>query len=173
MLKKMVLAGLVPFAVLIVGITAVALSLPKQHSFARSMTVAQPPEAVWQTLTDFAGQPAWRKDVAKVERLAEGAAERWMTTTTHGSSDFLQVLEAQPPRRLVCEFQDRKGRPYIRWEYTLKADGAGTRLTLRESGDYGNPYTRFMVRFVLGRTTFVDDCLRHLAAKFGEPANIE
>lgn len=167
-----ILGALVGFALVA---TVIGMFLPKQHSFSRSVRIAQPPETVWKVVTDFAAEPAWRLDVKSVERLPDrDGKETWKITTTHGSSATFQVTEIVAGQRLVLsEFFSESGPPAIVWQFDLAPADGGTRVTLHERGDFGNPYTRFIVRFVLGQTKFVDDYLTYLAQKFGQTATIE
>lgn len=152
------------------GIAAWGMFLPKQHALARSVELAQPPEAVWAAISDYAAQPSWRKDAARVERLQDrNGMDLWKITTTHNSWAYLRTAEASPPRKLVVEtLAAEDGPAFITWRFELEPARSGTRVTIHESGDFGNPYTRFMVRYVLGPAKFVDDYLTFLAAKFGE-----
>jgi len=167
------LVGLVVLLVLVV--TGIGMTLPEQHSFARSMALAQPPEAVWAVIADFRAQPTWRLDLASVEpETARSGRPRWKVTTTHRSSAIWEIEEATPPERLVWHtyFGDAP-QPLITWHVEIAPAGGGSRITIRESGDFGNPYTRFMVRYVLGQTKFVDDYLTFLAKKFGVESAIQ
>lgn len=163
-----VLVGLVLLA------TVIGMFLPKQHSFARSMRLAQPPDKVWDVVADFAAQPAWRLDVKSVERLPDRNAKPfWRITTTHGSSGYLLTEEAAEPHRLIVSDAHEDGTPFVTWRIEIAPAESGSRITIHESGDFGNPYSRFMVRYVLGQAKFVDDYLTYLAKKFGQTPTIE
>lgn len=146
--------------------------LPHPHSFARQIELAQPPQAVWDVIADFPSQPEWRKDTARVEPAAECGAGGWKITTTHNSYGYFRATEAAPPQLLVLDHLDPGCSPTVVWRLELEPQAQGSRLVIRETGDFGNPFSRFMVRFVLGQTKFVDDYLTYLAARFGEQTEI-
>lgn len=177
---KKVVVIVVGAAVLLVGLilaaTLLGAFLPREHSVSRSVRISQPPEAVWQAITDYAGQPAWRPELKSVERQPDRVGrETWKVTDQYGATSFMEVVEALPPRRLVQAFTDAQGNPTgpAAWEYQLAPSDGGTRVTLTQHGNYPNPFLRFIMRFVIGYGKFVEDYLRALAGKFGDPPNIE
>jgi uncharacterized protein YndB with AHSA1/START domain len=168
---------LAPVAILtsmLVIITAVGLSIPRTHVASRTLKTRQPPEVVWRAVTDYAGQPAWREGVKTVERLPDkDGREVWREVYEEGSPITLETAESQEPHRLVRIIADEGGPFSGRWEYDIKADGAGSRLTITERGEVPNPIFRFASRFVIGHTHFMEKFQKDLAAKFGEEAVIE
>lgn len=171
---KVLGAGIGILAMLAVAVTIAGMFIPREHSFSRSVKLAQPPETVWAVVFDYAGQPAWRKDVKSVERMPDqNGRPLWKITTTHGSHGYLRTAEAVAPQRLVIDHPDEQGVSLLTWRIEIVPSDGGSRVTIHERGDFGNPYTRFMVRYVLGQTKFVDDYLTYLSQKFGGAAAIE
>jgi hypothetical protein len=171
---KVLLVLVAAVAGLVATVTIIGMFLPKEHSFTRSIQLNQSPEAVWTVIADFAAQPTWRLDAKSVERLRDlGGKPFWKITTTHGSSGYLLTEESAPSQRLVVASTNAEGAPYVTWRIELVPAGGGCRISIHETGDFGNPYSRFMVRFVLGQTKFVDDYLTYLARKFGETPALE
>jgi hypothetical protein len=169
---------LLPVAVLtslLFIIIAVGLSIPRQHVASRTLKTGQSPEIVWRVITDYGGQPAWRKDVKSVERLPDkGGHEVWREVYKQGSPITLETAEAVAPNRLVRIIADEGGPFSGRWEYEIKGDGAGgSNLTITERGEVPNPFFRFVSRFLIGHTYFMEKFQKDLAAKFGEEAVIE
>jgi uncharacterized protein YndB with AHSA1/START domain len=154
---------------------AVGLSLPRRHVASRTLKTAQTPETVWRAITDYEHQPAWRKDVRQVVRLPDREGrEVWREVYEKGSPLTLETAESVEPRRLVRVIADEGGPFSGRWEYDLKPSGAnGSELTITERGEVPNPFFRFVSRFLLGHTYFMERFERDLAAKFGEEAVIE
>ncbi|MBD0372646.1 MAG: SRPBCC family protein [Pyrinomonadaceae bacterium] len=176
--RRLVIWILVPVAVLtsmLFIIVAVGLSIPRQHVASRTLKTNQSPEAVWRAITDYEGQPAWRKDVKRVERLPDkDGREVWREVYEKGSPITLETAESAAPRRLVRIIADEGGPFSGRWEYDIKPDGAsGSRLTITERGEVPNPLFRFVSRFLIGHTYFMERFQKDLAAKFGEAAVIE
>lgn len=168
---------LAPVAILtsmLVIITAVGLSIPRTHVASRTLKTRQPPEVVWRVVTDYQGQPAWRQGVKTVERLPDkDGREVWREVYEDGSPITLETAEAREPHRLVRVIADEGGPFSGRWEYDIREDGAGSRLTITERGEVPNPIFRFASRFVIGHTHFMEKFQKDLAAKFGEEAVIE
>ena len=63
-----VLVALLVLIILVV--VAIGAFLPQQHISTRAAQFHQPPDAIWQAITDYAKFPAWRKDLTRVEMVA-------------------------------------------------------------------------------------------------------
>jgi uncharacterized protein YndB with AHSA1/START domain len=175
--RRLMIWILAPVAVLtslIFIITAVGLSIPRRHVASRTLRTRQSPETVWHAITDYAGQPAWRKDMKGVERLPDKDGRAvWREIYKKGSPITLETAEAEEPHRLVRTIADEDSPFSGRWEYDIQAEGAGSRLTITERGEVPNPFFRFASRFLIGHTYFMEKFQKDLAAKFGEEAVIE
>jgi len=160
---------------LILIVVAVGLLIPRQHVASRTLRTRQSPELLWRAITDYEGQPAWRKDLTRVERLPDrGGREVWREVYEDGSPLTMETAEAVPPSRLVRVIADEGGPFSGRWEYEIKAnDAGGSSLTITERGEVPNPFFRFVSRFVIGHTYFMEKFQKDLAARFGEEAVIE
>lgn len=169
------LAPVALLAVLLLIVVAVGMVISRQHVASRTLKTRQSPETVWRVVTDYEGQPAWRKDLKKVERLPDREGrEVWREVYEDGSPLTMETTESVAPSRLVRTIADEGGPFSGRWEYEIKADGAsGTRLTITERGEVPNPFFRFVSRFVIGHTYFMEKFQKDLAAKFGEEPVIE
>ena len=159
---------------LVILIAAVGSFLPQGHTASRTLTLAQSPEAVWQTIIDRAHQPAWRTDLKSIEPFPNrDGHEVWQEVSKRGDRLTFELIESLPPRRLVTRIAD-KDLPFGgRWEYELTPSGNGCHLTITEIGEVYNPIFRFISRFVIGHTATIEQYLKALAAKFGEPAAIQ
>jgi uncharacterized protein YndB with AHSA1/START domain len=101
----------------------------------RTVDIAHPPVAVWAALTTAEGLAAWFGDEATIDLRPGGAAhmtwsngyaadmrvERVEEPTVFGFTWHINGLPENDPRRTYVEF-------------TLEPVGAGTRLTVVESG---------------------------------------
>jgi uncharacterized protein YndB with AHSA1/START domain len=161
---------IIVLAVLIFFLVAVALAgamLPAQHSVTRTITLKQPPEAVWQAITDHAKEPEWRHDLVSVTKLADrNGHELFEEKYKNGDSMKIETVESQSPSRLVRDVVDN---PIFsgRWTYTLTTVSEGTSISINETGSVPNPVFRFVSRFVIGHTTTLDRYLANLAGRFG------
>jgi uncharacterized protein YndB with AHSA1/START domain len=101
----------------------------------RSMELAHPPAQVWAAITTPEGLSAWFGDKATIDLRPGGAAEM---TFRSGLTVDMRVERVEEPTvfgftwRLPDLPEDDPRRTYV--EFTLEADGAGTRLRVVETG---------------------------------------
>jgi uncharacterized protein YndB with AHSA1/START domain len=102
----------------------------------RTVELAHPPRKVWAALTTAEGLSAWFGDEATIDLRPGGAARmRW---TEEGLTAEMCVERVEEPRVLGFTWgiyglpEDDPRRTYV--EFTLEPVGAGTRLTVVESG---------------------------------------
>ncbi|MCY7341214.1 MAG: SRPBCC domain-containing protein [Pseudonocardia sp.] len=101
----------------------------------RTMELAHPPAAVWAALTTAEGLSAWFGNEATIDLRPGGSAEM---SWTSGDTAHMRVERAEEP--VVFGFtwhiyglpEDDPRRTYV--EFALEPIGAGTRLTVAESG---------------------------------------
>jgi uncharacterized protein YndB with AHSA1/START domain len=168
-----VLVALLVLIILVV--VAIGAFLPQQHISTRAAQFQQPPDAIWQTITDFPKFPEWRNDVTRVEMLPPvNGKPAWREFDNHGGSIPYQVMVMVPPRALVVRIADPKLPFGGTWTYEISSvkDG-GSLLRITEAGEIYNPIFRVAARFVLGYSRTQEQYLQALGAKFGEPVTIE
>ena len=101
----------------------------------RSMELDNPPAQVWAAITTPEGLSAWFGDKATIDLRPGGAAEM---TFRSGLTVDMRVERVEEPTvfgftwRLPDLPEDDPRRTYV--EFTLEADGAGTRLRVAETG---------------------------------------
>jgi uncharacterized protein YndB with AHSA1/START domain len=102
----------------------------------RTVELAHPPHKVWAALTTAEGLSAWFGDEATIDLRPGGAARmRW---TEEGFTAEMRVERVEEPRVLGFTWgiyglpEEDPRRTYV--EFTLEPVGAGTRLTVIESG---------------------------------------
>jgi len=165
----MVLGGVVGLVALI---ALVGMFLPKGHVARRSIVLHQAPESVWTVITDFKGQPAWRKDVTRAELVSSGAdGEVWREVGNNTLS--FRTSELQAPARMVRTIADTNIAFGGRWIYELAAQDGATRVTITEEGEVYNPIFRFIGHFFLDQAATIESYLTGLARRFGEPATLQ
>ncbi|WP_321470469.1 SRPBCC family protein [uncultured Paludibaculum sp.] len=109
----------------------------------RSIEINAPPERVWRALTKREELSAWFQMGIEGE-IAEGS-EVWMTTTHpdyKGMRFQVKFLEMRPPTLFVWEWHpgavdpnvDYTKEPRTKVTFTLQPNGAGTHLTVSETG---------------------------------------
>jgi len=159
----------------LIGLVALLGSLlPRVHVVARSVQLGQPPETVWQVVTDFATVPSWHPGVRRVERLPDrDGREVWRETYKGGPPLQLETVEAGPPYRLVRSIADANLPFRGQWEFEIAPAPLGSRITITERGEVPNPLFRFLARVVLNPAAHLEAYLRALARKFDEPVIFE
>jgi uncharacterized protein YndB with AHSA1/START domain len=101
----------------------------------RTLEVAQPPGKVWAALTTAEGLGAWFGHEATIDLRPGGAARM---TWTDGASVDMRVERVEEPTVFGFTWQiyglpkHDPRRTYV--EFTLEAVGAGTRLSVVETG---------------------------------------
>jgi uncharacterized protein YndB with AHSA1/START domain len=102
----------------------------------RTVDVAHPPEKVWAALTTAEGLSAWFGNEAMIDLRPGGAA--WMKWNEEGFTAEMRVERVEEPTVFGFTWsiyglpQDDPRRTYV--EFTLEPAGAGTRLTVVETG---------------------------------------
>jgi uncharacterized protein YndB with AHSA1/START domain len=101
----------------------------------RVVEIAHPPAKVWAALTTAEGLASWFGNQAVIDLRPGGSAR---LTWDGGHVNNLQVERVEEPTVFGFTWQiyglpdDDPRRTYV--EFTLQPDGAGTRLTVVESG---------------------------------------
>jgi len=101
----------------------------------RTVEIAHPPGQVWAALTTAEGLGAWFGDEATIDLRPGGTARM---TWTDGPTAEMRVERVEEPTVFGFTWQiyglpeDDPRRTYV--EFTLESVGAGTRLTVVESG---------------------------------------
>jgi uncharacterized protein YndB with AHSA1/START domain len=156
---------------LVAAIGAVGLwgfSIPAAHTAASQITLAAPPESVYQVVRDLKSLPAWWPEVTSITPVDRNDGwERWKETA-HGMGMTIIVREETPNEGLVTTIDTVDHPPFSgTWTYALKlAPGGGTSLTIREVGTVANPYFRVMTRLT-GTHSTIDSYLTALGRHFG------
>src|SRR5262245_14448619 len=156
------------------AIAAVGCLFPRRHVASRSLRTKQPPEAVWNVVSDFAAVPIWHPEVRSVERLPDRRGhDVWRETDRRGYPMQLETVEALAPRRLVRAIADEHGPFSGQWEFDITAADGGSRVTLTERGQIPNPFFRFMFRMFMTPTWYLELYLKALAVKLGDEPVLE
>jgi uncharacterized protein YndB with AHSA1/START domain len=101
----------------------------------RTVEIAQPPGKVWTALTTAEGLAAWFGDEATIDLRPGGSAQM---TWTGGHTADMRIERVEEPTVFGFTWHiyglpaDDPRRTYV--EFTLEPAGAGTRLTVVESG---------------------------------------
>ncbi len=102
----------------------------------RTVEIAHPPEKVWAAITTAEGLSSWFGDDAAIDLRPGGSAR--MSWAAEGVTADMRVERVEEPRVFGFTWHiyglpdDDPRRTYV--EFTLERSGAGTRLTVTESG---------------------------------------
>jgi len=154
--------------VVIVLVVVIGLALPKVHSASVTARYKQPPEEIFEAISDWRGFPKWRGDLKSVkERAGEAGRVSWIEIGRMGEMP-LEVLESDPPRKLVCRIASNKLPFGGTWTYQIEPTADGCTLAITEDGEVYNPIFRFMARFFFGYAATLRAYHAALSRKFAQ-----
>jgi hypothetical protein len=146
--------------------------LPEDHVASKSILLKQSQQAVWDVISDIHGHKEWVKGITKLERLPDRDNHEVWRQTMGRNCFVLEFTSKQPPERMVGTIADENQFFSGDWEYVLKPESGGTRLTLTEHGRVKHAFARAMMEYFMGKDTYLKKHLQDLARKFGETPNI-
>lgn len=156
--------------VLIVVITGVAL--PESHSAAVAARYQQPPEKIFEAISNWREFPKWRGDLKSVkERIGENGRVSWIEIGRMGEMP-LEVHESDPPHKLVCKIASEKLPFGGTWTYQIEPSADGCTLTTTEDGEVYNPIFRFMARFLFGYSATLRAYHAAVSRKFAQACDL-
>ena len=168
-MKKWIIRIVLALVILIAAVFIAGALLPEEHHASKTLITKQSPQALWDAINDHANEPKWRADVANVTSLGEREGKPvWRENYKDGNNVTLITTESKPPTRMVRELTDLDGPFSGRWEIDIAPTAAGSNITVTEIGKVSNPLFRFVSKFIIGHTTFMERYLKGLAGKFGE-----
>jgi len=151
----------------------IGTTLPKDHVATLMARYNQPPEKIWEAITDAEAMPAWRKDLKSVKRLPNRDGKpAWVETSSFGDMP-LYVETFEPTHKLVTRIADPNLPFGGTWTFEIAPAEGGTTLRITERGEVRSAFFRFMARFVFGYTATTETYLRDLGAKFGESVAVQ
>ena len=169
---KWILYLIVLLAVLLGAAFLAGYALPAKTTVSRSITLQQPPEAVFAVLADLPRLAEWNRNTEKVEMLPPvNGKEASKQTFKAGMTMTIVTVESVPPHHLVRAMGDDGG-PFVgSWSYEISPVDGGSKVVLTEVAELKNPLFRVMTR-IFGQTKYMDEHLEDLAKKFGGTATI-
>lgn len=168
-MKKWLIRVGILLVVCLLGVFIVGALLPEEHRASRTLITKQPAQTIWDAINDHASEQQWRSDVANVTSLGERDGKPvWQENYKDGNKVALITTESKPPTHMVRELTDLDGPFSGRWEIDIAPTAQGSNITITEIGKVSNPLFRFVSKFIIGHTTFMERYLNGLAGKFGE-----
>jgi len=129
---------------LLVIVAAIGSTLPRSHVASRTLTIKRSPQDVWPVVTRLMRE----------------------------SSVPVDVLEDDPPRRLVTKVKETEKMFGGTWTVTVAPVGSGSTITIVEDGWVANAIFRFMSRYVMGHHATMDGTLKGVARALGEEPSL-
>ena len=87
---------------------------------------------------------------------------KWREYGRHGEKITYEVVESDPPSKLITRIAD----PHLpfggTWTYQITPTAHGSTLTITENGEIYNPIFRFVSRYLQGYTATIDNYLKAL-----------
>src|SRR5690242_3582714 len=97
---KIVLWVVATLIAIIMIVLAIGAMLPEKHFATRSAIYHQPPDSIWQAITDYEKFPAWRTTVKRVEPLPPvNGLPAWREADAHGNGLSMEMIESKQPVR--------------------------------------------------------------------------
>ena len=152
----------------VAALIAGGLTTPRAHVVARTVVLRAPLELVWTTIRAVDGYASWRPELTESVASTGDDGEEWRESTRTRSMR-LGVVRDEPPHRFAMRILDDDLPVTGEWEWVLESTDGGTRVTLAERGEIGNPIVRFTTAHMRGYTKNIDGMLMALAAKLGDP----
>lgn len=119
---------------------AIGARLPRNHVARRTLELGRPPHDVWMAVTE----------------------------ATSKSSVPVDVVENDPPRRLVTRVKETEKMFGGTWTIDITPTRDGSALTITEDGWVANPIFRFVSRYIVGHHATMDGLLKTVAARLRE-----
>jgi hypothetical protein len=167
---KLLLAAVGILLLTLVAILGIGAALPRFHEVSRTAQVEQPPDVIWAAIT---GTPNWRRNVKKYDVLPPLNGRRhWREIDQHGTAITYVEERAEKPHLLVTRIADDNLPFGGTWTYEIKPMQDGSTVTITERGEVKNPIYRFVSKFVIGQGATLEEYLRALSARFGQPLKL-
>ena len=132
---KWILLSLVVLVIFVVAIAIIGSRLPRDHVASRSLTVRRSPQEVWAAVTH----------------------------ATAASSVPVDIVEQDPPRRLVTRVKESEKMFGGTWTIAIAPTPEGAMLTITEQGWVANPIFRFISKYLIGHEATMDALLKKTA----------
>lgn len=154
---------------LVLLLVMIGAMLPRNHVARSTITLKQRPDTVWMVLRDFESYATWWPTVKSIERLPDRSGhEVWVQRDKRNQAMPLEVVESEPPNRLVTKIADDKLPFGGTWTYEIAEVPGGSSLTITEAGEIYNPVFRVMARLFFGYHATMDSYLKAVGAQLGE-----
>jgi len=156
-------------AAIAIALVVGGLVTPRAHVVSRTTLLPAAPDDVWHAIHEVARYAEWRHDLEDVDVVDPGPPQlQWREMSTRRALTF-GVTRDEPPHRFAARILD-EDLPFTgEWTWHVRADGTGTRVTITERGEIGNPVARFIGAHFIGHAKSLDRYLLELARHHASP----
>lgn len=166
-MKRVLLIGTGTVLAMVLVVFAAGTVLPLNHEVTRGVTVAASPQAVWAVVANLPGQPRWRPELLRVERVETSPPrDLWREVSRNGETLLLETTTVAPPNQLVRTVADPAAPFSGSWEIRLEPVAEGTRISVTERASIPNPVFRVAARLFHDQGATADLYLADLATQF-------
>lgn len=120
----------------------IGLLLPKMRQATRVELIKAPIDKVWGTLSELTRQTEWRPDLKSVQMKDDDQGMRWIEQPKRGWKRVLRKQKELAEQELLIVVEEGSSAASSR-HFLLSDVPGGTRVTMTQSSDIGNPYARF------------------------------
>lgn len=120
----------------------IGMLLPKLRQATRVELIKAPIDNVWETLSELTRQTEWRSDLKSVQMKDDDDGMRWIEQPKRGWKRILRKQKEVHKQELMVLVEE--GSSTLGTRHFLLSDvPGGTRVTMTQSSEIGNPYARF------------------------------
>ena len=166
-------AALAVLVVFLIVANVMGFRLPRDHHATARARYHQPPEKIWQVVTNMPDAPNWRSGLRRVERFADRDGKPVWVEVSRQWRVPLVFEDMEPPRRVVMRIDDEKLPFGGTWTCTIVPETDGCTLAITEDGVIRKPFMRFWARYASGYDGNIRNYLRDLGRKLGEKPVLE
>jgi len=109
----------------------------KPHTFQTKRTINAPPAEVYHALTNPTALRDWLANAVQVEPRPGGRLYFWWSSSVHATGGFTRL---EPGRKVAFTWHHSREPEAARIQFTLKAAGEATALTLKHTGGTGRKW---------------------------------
>jgi uncharacterized membrane protein len=167
MLKVIIIIIAASLAALALVTTVIGALMPRDHVATSTITLKQPPDAVYALVRNIGGMKTWWRDLKVSTRITDVPGERWKQEAS-GFSMQIDIIDESAPHRFTTRIVEEKGAPFGgAWIYEFAPAGQGTTVSITEKGWIGPPPFR-VIATARGLHQSMDAQLASLAKHYGE-----
>ena len=133
------LLRLIGLVILVAALLAgVGATVDREHVASSRARYAQPPQTVWDLITDFEAAPQWRAEIEEVKdfTVVDGLP-RYVEVSSFGDVPY-RIEALDPPHRMVSRIDSEDLGFGGTWTFVVEPDVEGSTLTITEDGVIDN-----------------------------------